>query len=324
MIIRLFTIVLIASGLILSASAQTIFSFRLAEVHPLDYPIAATDKEFAKIVEIRSKGRIKIACSFGGALGQEKAVIADVQAGKIDFARVSLSPVAEQVKELNALLFPYLYSSHEQMWKVLNGPIGEELLKKLENAGMIGLAYYEAGSRNFYTKKPVTKPSDLRGMKIRVQENRLMMGLVTALGATPVPMGVGDVYSALQSGYIDGAENNIPSYVSFSHYEVATNYILDGHTMVPEILIASSIALEKLSKSEMDIIRKAAKDVISFQKQKWTDREKRDLARATEAGCAVIKPDPATLTEFHKAVAPVYDEFGKDYKDLIAKIKATK
>jgi tripartite ATP-independent transporter DctP family solute receptor len=322
--INLFITFLIVASMNVSVKAQTKYSFRLAEVHPQDYPIAVTDKEFAKIVEVRSKGTIKIDCFFGGALGQEKAVIADVQAGKIDFARVSLSPVAEQVKELNALLFPYLYSNHDQMWKVLNGPIGEELLKKLESSKMIGLAYYEAGSRNFYTKKPIKKPSDLIGMKIRVQENKLMIGLVTALGATPVPMGVGDIYAALQSGKIDGAENNIPSYISFSHYEVATNYILDGHTMVPEILIASSTALAKLSGEEIDLIRKAAKDVIPFQKQKWVDREKTDLAKAIDAGCEITKPDAATLAEFQKAVAPVYDEFGKDFKDLIAKIKTTK
>jgi len=322
--LKLFVAVLIVVNMNILVVAQTKYSFRLAEVHPQDYPIAVTDKEFTKIVEVRSKGAIKIDCLFGGALGQEKAVIADVQAGKIDFARVSLSPVAEQVKELNALLFPYLYSSHDQMWKVLNGPIGEELLKKLEGAKMIGLAYYEAGARNFYTKSPVKKPSDLRGMKIRVQENKLMMALVTALGATPVPMGVGDIYASLQSGKIDGAENNIPSYFSFSHYDVATNYILDGHTMVPEILIASSTSLAKMSANEIDMIRKAARDVIPFHKQKWTEREKADLAKVIDAGCTITKPDAATLAEFQKAVAPVYDEFGKDYKILIAKIKATR
>lgn len=324
MIINFFKTILIAACLIVPGLAQTKYSFRLAEVHPLDYPTSAADKEFARIVEKRSNSRIKIECSFGGALGQEKSVIADVLAGKIDFARVSLSPVAEQVKELNALLFPYLYSSQDQMWKVLNGPIGEELLKKLESANLIGLAYYEAGSRNFYTKRPVKKQSDLRGMKIRVQENRLMMALITALGAIPVPMGVGDIYASLQSGYIDGAENNIPSYISFSHYEVATHYILDGHTMVPEILIASSSSLSKLPKGDLDIIRKAARDVIPFQKQQWAEREKKDLNRATEAGCVIIKPDAATLKEFQKAVAQVYDEFGKDYTDLIGRIKATK
>ena len=216
---------------------------RLAETHPKGYPTEMGDEEFARLVKERSNGRIIVEVYPGSQLGEEKAVIEQVQFGAIDMTRVSISPVAAFVPKLNAFQMPYLYRDSDHMWKVLKGNIGMELLASLEPFGFIGLGWFEAGARSFYnSKKPVYAPSDLKGMKIRVQESELMLGLVRSFGAIPTPMPYGEVYSGLQTGVVDGAENNPPSYYSASHYEVAKYYTLDEHTMVPEIIIGSKIS----------------------------------------------------------------------------------
>lgn len=296
---------------------------RLAENQPADYPTTLGDKEFAKLVEERTNGRIKIEVYHSAQLGQEKAVIEQVQFGAIDFARVSISPLAEFSKSLNALQLPYLYRNAAHMWKVLEGPIGDEFLNSMTGAKLVGLCWYDSGARSFYnSKREIKSPADLKGMKIRVQESKLMMGLVSALGATPVPMAFGEVYSALQTGVIDGAENNWPSYLTTSHYEVAKYFTLDEHTRVPEMIIASKMTLDKLSKEDVDIITKAAKDSVKIQKESWAKKEKEaeDKIRAAGNKITVLENNE----EFQKAVAPLYEEFGKDYKDVIKKIQDTK
>ena len=227
--------------------AQKTIVLRLAETHPQDYPTTRGDYEFARLVKERSGGRIVIEVYPGSQLGQEKAVIEQVQFGAIDLTRVSISPVAAFVPRLNAFQMPYLYRDETHMWKVLKGDIGKELLASLEPFGFIGLGWFESGARNFYnSKRPIRTPADLKGLKIRVQESELMMGLVSAFGAVPTPMAFGEVYSALQTGVVDGAENNWPSYFSTSHYEVAKYITLDEHTRVPEIIIGSKISLGRL------------------------------------------------------------------------------
>jgi tripartite ATP-independent transporter DctP family solute receptor len=297
---------------------------RLAEIHPEDYPTTIGDKEFAKLVGERTNGRIKIEVYPGGQLGQEKAVIEQVQFGAIDFARISVSPVAEFAKELNAIMLPYLYRDADHMWKVLDGPIGEDLLKSVDKAKLVGLAWFDAGARNFYTKKEIKSLADLKGLKIRVQQSKLMMGLVTALGGSPTPMDTGEVYSGLQTGVIDGAENNFSTYVSGSHVEVAKYFTLDGHTRVPEIVVASPTTMSKLSKDDQEIIRKAAKDAVKVQKEAWNKKEKDSEEKAKALGAKITTLDEKTLAEFQKAVQPVYDDIGKDYKELIKKIQDTK
>ncbi len=296
---------------------------RLAETHPKGYPTELGDEEFARLVKERSNGRIIIEVYPGSQLGQEKAVIEQVQFGAIDLTRVSISPVASFVPKLNAFQMPYLYRNSEHMWKVLKGDIGKELLASLEPFGFIGLGWFEAGARSFYTtKKAVRTPADLKGMKIRVQESELMMGLVSAFGAVPTPMPYGEVYSSLQTGVIDGAENNPPSYYSASHYEVAKYYTLDEHTMVPEIIIGSKISLGRLSKADLDLIKQAAFDAIDFQRNEWAKYEQLSMDKVKAAGCTIIPI--ADKTEWMKAVEPMYAKQPKEIQELVARIRAVK
>jgi tripartite ATP-independent transporter DctP family solute receptor len=305
-------------------AADTI-ELKLAEIHPKGYPTELGDEEFARLVKDSTKGRINITVFPGGQLGgDEKAIVEQVQMGAIDFARISLAPVLQFAKELNVLSLPYIYRDSAHMWKVLSGPIGQDLLKSVDKANLIGLAYYDAGARSFYnSKKEIKTIADLKGMKIRVQSAKLMMDLVTALGASPTPMATGDVYSALQTNVIDGAENNWPSYISFSHFQVAKFYTVDGHSRVPEILIGSKKNLANLSKADMDIVSKSAKGAIEFQKKKWAESEKVNEAKAKAAGCKITYLNAKTLAEFQKAVQPIYADY-KEFADLIKKIQAIK
>lgn len=292
---------------------------RLAETHPADYPTTLGDMKFAELVKERSGGRITIEVYPGSQLGQEKAVIEQVQFGAIDFTRVSVSPLAAFVPVFNALQLPYLYRSEDHMWKVLLGPIGTELFASLEPSGFVGIGWFEPGARNFYnSKRPVAKPEDLAGLKIRVQESELMVGMVQGLGAVATPMAYGEVYSGLQTGVIDGAENNWPSYESTSHYEVAKYYTVDEHTRVPEIIIASKISMSKLSAADLALVKQAALDAIPYQRKLWAEREKASEAKV-KAGGSIITPI-ADKAPWQAAMKALYDKQPSQVKYLVQRI----
>ncbi len=307
------------------ASAAPQMILRLGETHVADYPTTKGDMEFARLVEERTGGRIKIEVFHGKQLGEEKAVIEGVQFGAIDFTRVSISPLAAFAPMFDALQMPYLYRGEEHMWKVLNGEIGESFLKSLEPANFVGLCWYDSGARHFYnSKKEIKTVADLKGLKIRVQESKLMMGLVSSLGAVPTPMPFGEVYSALQTGVIEGAENNWPSYFSTSHFEVAKYFTLDGHTRVPEILIASKIVMDKLSKEDQEIIKKAAKDSMPYQIKLWKEFEKVAEDKVRAKGSIVTTLTPEVQADFQKAMQPMYDQLKPEMKEMVKKIQDVK
>lgn len=300
--------------------------FRMAEYFSeyTDYPVSIGDMEFARLVEERTQGRIKINIYFNAKLGDEKSVIEQVQFGGIDFARVNIAPLSDLSNALNILSLPYLFRNSDHMWNVLNGPIGEELLNALSKEGILGLAYYDSGARSFYTKTPVRKISDMKNLRIRVQQSKLYMDLVSSLGARPIQINFGDVYNAFQSNEIDGAENNWSSYHSTKHYELAKYYTLDTHTRTPEMVIASKSVMDKLSKEDMRIIKQAARDSITVQRKAWADYEKKAEEDARNSGVKVFEPDTFEKSEFEKAVAPLYEIYGRDYRYLIQKIQDTR
>ncbi|MFZ2780621.1 MAG: TRAP transporter substrate-binding protein [Rectinemataceae bacterium] len=298
-------------------------TLRLAETHPKGYPTEMGDEEFARLVKERSGGRIIVEVYPGSQLGQEKAVIEQVQFGAIDITRVSVSPLASFVPKLNAFQMPYLYRDADHMWKVLNGDIGNSLLASLEPFGFVGLGWFEGGSRNFYnSKRPVKTPADLKGLKIRVQESELMMGLVSAFGAVPTPMAYGEVYSALQTGVVDGAENNWASYFSTSHFEVAKYFTLDEHTRVPEIIIGSKISLGRLSKADQDMIKQAAADAVAFQRTEWAKYEQVSIDKVKAGGSQIsYVTDKAPWVAL---MAPLYAKQSKEIQDFAKQIQAVK
>jgi len=297
---------------------------RLGETHPQDYPTTKGDYEFARLVKERSNGRIVVEVFHSKQLGEEKAVVEQVQLGAIDFTRVSVSVTSAFVRDLDALQLPYLYRDFDHQWKVLNGPIGQEILKKHEASNFIGVGWFEAGSRNFYTKKPVKTVADLKGMKIRVQQAPLMVGMVEGLGAVATPLAYGEVYSALQTGVIDGAENNWPSYLTTSHYEVAKYFITDEHTRVPEIMLASKKVFDKLTKEDQAIIMGAMKDAQPFQIKLWVDYEKVAEKTVKEKGSIVTEVSPQEKQKFMDAMKPLYAKQPANILAVVERIRAVK
>lgn len=320
------------SRLFFMLSAVTLLSagafagtYRLSEVHAEGYPTSMADREFARLVEERTNGRIKIEVYTGGTLySEETGSIEALQVGDLAFTRVSASPVASYVPAVNAIQMPYLYKTGEHMWEVLNGEIGQKILDDIEasGSGLVGLCYYDAGSRCFYLTRPINKVEDMKGLKIRMQNNAMMVRMVELLGATGVTgIGPNEVYSAIQTGTVDGAENNWPTYQNMGDYEVAKYYILDNHTRVPEILLMSKEVKDSLSPADFEIIKQCAKDTQNFEIRAWAEKEKASEEIVRKAGTTVIELSPEAFAGFQKAMAPLYEEYGKDYKDITGTIE---
>lgn len=294
--------------------------FRMAEAHPSDYPTTLADIEFARLVEVLSEGRIKIVVYPDQALGSETSVIEQVEFGGVDITRVSLAPISEVVDVLNVLQLPYLYEDKEHMRRVLRGDIGDEILEGVEDEGFIGFGWFEAGARSFYnTKKPINTLDDLQGMNIRVLESELMVEMANALGANGVKMPYGEVYRALQLGEIDGAENNPPSYHTSEHYKIAKYYTIDEHVRVPEIIVGSKIALDKLSEDDLAIMRQAAAQAQIYQQKLWEEGEQSSLEFLIEQGVEINYIEDKSA--FVEAVQPVYEKYQIKYGDLIERIR---
>ncbi len=319
---------LLAATFIVTSSSSKVSAapivMRLAETHPQDYPTTKGDYEFARLVKERTNGRIVVEVFHSKQLGEEAAVIEQVQLGAIDMTRVSISAVSSFVRDLDAFQLPYLYRDAAHMWKVLDGPIGQEILKKHEAFNFVGVGWFESGSRNFYTKKPVKTVGDLKGMKIRVQQAPLMVGMVQALGAVATPLPYGEVYSALQTGVVDGAENNWPSYLTTSHFEVAKYWISDEHTRVPEITVGSKKIFDKLPKEDYALILKAMKDAQPYQFKLWVDFEKVAEKAVRDRGSIITEVSPQEKQKFMDAMKPVYDKQPPEIMAVVNKIRAVK
>lgn len=297
------------------------YVFRYAENQAADYPTSQGAYRFAELVEERTDGRIQIIVYTSGDLGREKDIIQQMQFGGVDFARISISQLGGIAPKLNVLQMPYLYRSSEHMWSVLDGEIGEELLGEVNQYDLVGLSWYDAGTRNFYNSvKPITCLEDMQGMKIRVQESSLMEDMVTSLGATPIPISYEQVYSAIEVGEADGAENNWPSYESMKHYEVAEYWTEDEHTRVPEMQMCAQSTWNRLSEEDQNIIRQAAVESAIYERELWAEREKTAKERAVAGGALVTELSAAEKEKFQSVMEPVYAKYCSNYLDIIDKI----
>lgn len=305
-----------------NTSVKTLF---LAESQAPEYPTTKGDYEFARLVKEKTDGRINIQVVPNSELGSEKDTIAQARMGAIDFTRVSATPLSSYSKIMTVLSLPYLYRDEDHLWAVLSSDIGQRAFDDIEKVGLVGLTYYDSGARSFYNnKKEIKSVADLSGLRIRVQESDLMKSLITSLGATPTAMDPAAVIQALAVGQIDGAENNVATYVSSSQYNVAKYYTFDEHSRVPDILVASKTVLEGLSKEDQEIIKQAAIESSDFQRKEWKNNDDIMYKEMEAAGVKITKLDQATKEEFKAAVKPVYDKFGADFTDLIKKIESTK
>jgi tripartite ATP-independent transporter DctP family solute receptor len=310
-----------ASLMVGSAAAQTVL--RSSDTHPDGYPTVEAVKYFGQLVEERTGGRYKVEVYHSAQLGQEADTVEQVRTGVIDLNRVSLGPWNGLIPETTVPSLPYVFRSVDHARKVMSGPIGDEILAAFEPYGVVGLAFYDGGARSFYnSQKPIESAADLEGMKFRVMQSDIFVDMVAALGASATPMPYGEVYSAIETGVIDGAENNFPSYDTAKHAEVAKHYALDEHLIVPEVFVMSKLAWDQLTPEDQAIFRQAAKDSVQKQYELWDAQVAKSRAAVEAAGSTVTTPDKQPFID---AMKPVYDKHVTDPKlqDLVKRIQET-
>jgi tripartite ATP-independent transporter DctP family solute receptor len=313
---------LIATSLMLSAAnAQTVL--RSSDTHPDGYPTVEAVKHFGELLSQKTEGRYSVEVFHSAQLGEEKDTIEQTQFGVIDLNRISIGAFGTQVPEATVTQLPYIFRSTEHFHNVLDGPVGEEILAAFDKVDVVALAFYDGGSRSFYnSKKPINSPADIAGMKMRVMQSDIFVDMVAAFGGNATPMPYGEVYSGIQTGVIDGAENNYPSYDTAGHAEVAKYYSLDEHLMVPEVLVISKIVWDGLTPEDQALFREAAKESVAKQRELWSAKEVESKAAVEALGAVINTVDKQPFIDMMK---PVYDKYVTDpaLQDLVARIQAT-
>lgn len=301
-------------------------TFKLATDAAAEYPTTQGLQKFADEVFERTDGRIKIELYPSAQLGDENAYLQQLQFGAVDFAKSSVAPLAQFCDDLNALSLPYLFDSTEHMFKALDGDVGQNIFKSFESANIVGLGYTNNGSRCFFTKHQVKTAEDLVNKKIRVQSSPMMLGLVESLGGFPQAIASTELYSALQTGVVEGAENNINTYYNDSLYEQAPYFVQDHHNIQPEILIASKMTWDKLSEGDQQIIRDAARVGMEYQREIWEEQERESGERLRAAGVTFYELTPEELQGFREKCQAMYDDadLGRPYADFVEKIRAVR
>ncbi len=279
---------------------------KLAHGLDLQHPVHIAMEYMGERLREKSNGKITLEIFPSEQLGSEREMIEQVQLGCIDMVKVSTSPLESFIPVMGVFSVPYIFRDSDHFWRVMNGPVGKRILLTGEKVGLMGLCYYDSGSRSFYTtNKPILSPEDLSGMKIRVQQSRTSMDMVQALGASPTPIEWGELYTALQQGVVDGAENNPPSFYTSRHYEVCKHYALDEHTRVPDIILISAVVWNDFSEDVRQIIQEAADESVVFQRKLWDEMTAESLAEVESAGCTIYYPEKgpfvASVAEMHRS-----------------------
>jgi len=309
-----------------SAGAQDKLVLKASDVHPAGYPTVTAVENMGKKLSDATKGRVSVAMYPAMQLGGEKEAIEQAQVGAIAFARVSVGALGPVVDDLNVFNLPYVFRNTTHMQHVIDGPIGRELLDKVTNSGkgLVGLCWMDAGARNFYnTKKPIKTMTDLKGMKVRVMGNPMFVDMANAMGGNGVAMGYDQVFNALQTGVVDGAENNPPSFVFDNHYQVAKFYTVDEHLIVPEMLVMSKKIWDSMSKDDQALLKKVAREAQLDERKLWDAYEKQAMDKAKAAGIQIIQVSAADKKAFQDAVKPVWDKYGPKYAATVKRIQDT-
>ncbi|MCL6702623.1 TRAP transporter substrate-binding protein [Pseudomonas sp. T1.Ur] len=305
----------------LAQAAHAELTMKMADIHPKGYPTVVAEESMGKALEAQSKGELKFKYFPGGVLGSEKEVIEQMQAGAIQMSRVSLGIVGPVVPDVNVFNMPFIFRDQAHMRAVIDGEVGDAILDRITNSefGLVALAWMDGGTRNIYTKNPVRKLEDLKGMKIRVQGNPMFIEMMNAMGANGIAMDTGEIFSALQTGVIDGAENNPPTLLEHNHYQNAKYYSLTGHLILPEPIVMSKITWNKLTPEQQDMVKKAAKAAQAEERDLWDKKSAASEEKLKAAGVEFITVDKKP---FYDATAPVRAKYGAPYADLIKRIEA--
>lgn len=293
---------------------------KLAHVLDTTHPVHKGMAFMAEKVAEKSGGKMRVDIYPGGQLGAERDLIELLQIGSLAMTKVSTAPLEAFVPEMKIFGVPYVFRDDEHRWKVLQGPLGKQLLLSGEDFFLRGMCYYDAGSRSFYTKdRNILKPEDLAGLKIRVMKSITSVKMVQALGGSATPIPWGELYTSLQQGVVDGAENNPPSFYLSRHYEVCKYYSLDEHTAVPDILLMSTVVWKGLSEQEQGWVQSAVDESVAYQKILWKEASQHALDEVQKAGVIVSYPDKAP---FREAVRSMHESYrGTRIYDLIQEIE---
>jgi len=312
-------VALLLTAVSTSAAAR---EFRAADTQSEDYPTVQALRYMGRLVAERSSDRLQIRVFHSHQLGEEKETIEQTRAGAIDLNRTNVALIGTFVPAMNVLAMPFLFRSIEHLEKVLDGPIGSEILGSFEPYGFVGLAFYDSGARSIYNNvRPVRSIADMKGLRIRVQQSELMSDMIKALGAEPIELPYGQVLTGLATKLIDGAENNWPSFVTTGHYKYAGYYTLTEHTMSPEVLVMSQKAWESLSAEDRTIFREAAIGSSHFMHDKWKDLEQQSRRQAEAEGVTIVTD--FDRKPFEAAVAGIYQKAQRDpaVAELIERIR---
>ncbi|SFD88494.1 tripartite ATP-independent transporter solute receptor, DctP family [Lentibacillus persicus] len=309
------------SGTEAESSGEAEITLRLSEPQVDDYPDSIAEKEFAKKVEELSDGRIKIEVYTGGQLGDEKTTIEQTQVGIIDIGRANAGPLTEFAGDFGVFSFPFLFDSREHMWNALDNSLRDKLFANLESADLIGLSIFDAGARSFYTMDPIETIEDIEGKKIRVMQNDILIDAFGKLGTSPTPLAASEVYSGLQTGVIEGGENNVSTYVADGHYEVAENFTLSEHLRIPGVMFMSKDSWDKLSEEDQQIIKDAALEAEKIQLEEYDKYSQEAMDKVVEAGNNVVELTEEERAKFREKVEPLYDEYDSEYGELFQVIE---
>jgi tripartite ATP-independent transporter DctP family solute receptor len=315
-------ILVVALFLTVAATGVLAREFRAADVQGENYPTVQALRFMGRVIAEQSGGQHQIRIFHSGQLGEERETIAQTRAGAIDLNRTNVALLGALVPAVNVLAMPFLFRSAAHLHKVLDGPIGGEILNSFEPHGLVGLAFYDSGARSIYNSvRPIRSPADLKGLRIRVQQSQVMSDMVRALGVEPIELPFGQVLTGLATGLIDGAENNWPSFVVKDHYKYARFYTLTEHSMSPGVLVMSQKAWQSLSADDQKMFREAAQRSSQFMREKWRDLEERSRQQAEAAGVTVIAE--IDRKPFESAMAGLYQKTEHDpaAAELIARIR---
>jgi tripartite ATP-independent transporter DctP family solute receptor len=303
--------IVVALFLTVAATGAFAREFRAADTQSEDYPTVQALRYMGALIAERTGGRHQIRVFHSRQLGEEKETIEQTRAGAIDLNRTNVALIGNFVPAMNVLAMPFLFRSIEHLQKVLDGPIGAEILNSFEPYGFVGLAFYDSGARSIYNSvRPIRSIADMKDMRLRVQQSELMSSMIKALGAQPIELPYGQVLTGLATKLIDGAENNWPSFVTTDHYKYAGFYTLTEHTMSPEVLVMSQKAWQSLSADDQKIFRESALRSSHFMREKWKDLEEQSRKQAESAGVTVLKD--FDRKPFEAAMATIYEKAQRD------------
>lgn len=305
---KIFKAVALTLSLSLPALSATAAEWRGWNIHVADYPVSIAMESFMKEVAEKTGGKLTGKTFHNGVLGDQPDAIEQTRLGAIDFGEFSLGPMGQSIPETNVVSLPFIFKSIPQMYKLMDGEVGAAIGKGMMAKGLVPVGWYDAGARSFYNSiKPINTPDDVKGMKVRVMNNDLFVGMISSMGGNATPMAFGEVFQSIKTKVVDGAENNPPSYESTNHFEVAKFYSLTEHLIIPECLCVSKASWDKLPPDQQAIVMAAGKKSADLQRKLWAEREKASMAKVTAGGVkvnSVVNKKP-----FQDAMKPVYDKF---------------